>query len=299
MIKRLIKWRQFARLSALLILTAPAFIACDKDEAGVEADSDKPKPTIDNVEIGLNNNEVGVIGSDFHFNVDIVAADKIDIVEVKIVQREGETYAKKWGYEKKWEQHKGAKNTNIHSHFDIPVDATDGIYDFWIIVHDMNGAKLEEKRKITLWSADKLPVNPQVYVFNTFLNGDINATTVKKGEKLFMISRLTGVKDDGKMYMLLINKKHNHRPETVSAIDFNKAIVYDMREHKGIANTSEFVNMDPPGDFLIGAAKDPKGTAISGDKAWESGTYYLAMVYTNTTHNMSTFQYKEIKIDMN
>ncbi|WP_312790008.1 DUF4625 domain-containing protein [Sphingobacterium sp.] len=289
------------KLMLVMFLIVTCFTACKKDNENPGQDTENlPKPKMENLEIGIGNNELGVIGQDLHFNVDVLAGDKIDFVEAKIVQRDNETYKSKWNFTKKWEQYKGAKNTNIHSHFDIPLDAVEGIYDFFVIAHDENGTKTEIKRKITIWSKESLPINPTFYTFNVSLNGDFQASTIKKGQPIYMVSRIDYVKDDGKMYILLINKKHNHKPETIQAIDFSKAIVYDMREHKGMKNTGQTGNVDPlPSQFIIGTDKDPFGNPITGEKSWESGTYYAAIIYTNTTHNMSIFEYKEIKIEMN
>lgn len=281
---------------AVTLLFLTFFASCKKDE---DAGPILPSAALSNIEIGSGNNELGIAGQDFHFNVEILAGDKIDYVEAKIVQRDNESYDDVWSHGKKWTDHKGAKNATIHSHFDIPEDAVEGVYDFLIIVHDENGSVTEEKRQITIWQPENLPINPTFYTFNVSLNDDFDATTIKKGEPIYMVSRLNFVKDDGTMYFLLINKKHNHRPETVDAIDFDKAIVYDMREHKGMELTGQTGNVDPlPTDFIIGSDTDPMGNPITGEKAWESGTYYAAVIYTNTTHNISVFEYKEITIEM-
>src|SRR5688500_2586893 len=70
--------------------------SCNKDD---EAAPTLQKPTIDNVEVGLNNNEIGVAGRDFHINAQILAGDKIENVQIKINQRSGETYSKVWAHE--------------------------------------------------------------------------------------------------------------------------------------------------------------------------------------------------------
>lgn len=107
-------------------------------------------PKIENLEVGLNNNEIGVVGRDFHFNADIIAGDKIEKIQVKILPRSGESYSKVWRHEITWEQYKDARNAHVHEHFMIPGDAAEGKYDFVVIVNDQNGTILEEKRGITI-----------------------------------------------------------------------------------------------------------------------------------------------------
>ncbi|WP_339926389.1 DUF4625 domain-containing protein [uncultured Cyclobacterium sp.] len=119
-----------------------------------------PSPTIDNVEIGLNNDEIGVIGRDFHLNADILAGELIEQVQVQIIPIAGETYESFWKFEITWEEYKGSKNANIHKHFDIPEDAVEGIFDFLIIIKDQNGTSTEEKRSITIYNLENLPVAP-------------------------------------------------------------------------------------------------------------------------------------------
>lgn len=145
------------KVIAVTLLFVATFTACKKDQ---QPDPELAKPTIDNIELGLGNNQIGVIGKDFHFNADILAGDKIENVQVKILPRSGETYAKAWKLEITWDQYKDAKNATVHKHFDIPADATEGKYDFVIIVNDQNGTTLEEKREIIIYKAENLPVDP-------------------------------------------------------------------------------------------------------------------------------------------
>lgn len=284
-----------------VLILASTFSACkkDKDEATPAA------PTLSNLEIGLGNNETAVIGKDFHFNADILAGDKIADVQIKILQRTGETYAKVWQHEIVWDQYAGVKNTNIHKHFDIPADAAEGKYDFIIIVNDQNGAKLELKKSLTLYTEANLPVNPGLSIFNIFANGAryyrngkfIDSTlALKKGDLFNSQVTITNVKGDGKMYLLLINKKHNHRPESVDKIDLSKVIVYDMYEHKGWTATESFSNavVDLSNNSVV--RKFPDLTIGEEGKVWESGNYYFGVVYQNTTYNMGYYHYIEVPV---
>jgi len=137
-------------------LTGMCFTACKKDSG----DNPEPlQPTIQNLEIGINNNQIGVIGKDFHFNADVLVSGKIANVQVKILPRTGETYIKTWSHESTWDTYNDAKNTTVHKHFYIPVDAVEGKYDFVVIVNDQNGSKLEVKKSITIYAEANVPPN--------------------------------------------------------------------------------------------------------------------------------------------
>jgi len=313
-------------ISAIFLLVA-TFTACKKDS---QPGPDPTAPTIDNIEVGLNNNEMGVIGRDFHLNLDIIAGDKIEKVEIKIQQISGESYEKDWSFEISWEDFKGAKNATVHKHFDIPAAAIEGKYDFLIIVHDQNGTKLEEKRKITIYNESNLPIDPKLEEFSVSARSATNRVLyiltrggyrdpvtleygnypvrIGKGEVLSAAATISGTKGDGQIYILLINKKHHHRPESVQAIDFSKAIVIDVFSHEDLVNTQRWshINFERTGfpeisRLLIGGPADnnsPVPGAIDGLKAWESGKYYIGMIYNNTTYNMSMFHYIETAVEL-
>ncbi|MBI0399315.1 MAG: DUF4625 domain-containing protein [Cytophagales bacterium] len=137
-------------LSFMFILSS-----CQED-----AEPNLPSPTIDNLEIGLNNDEIGVIGEDFHLNADILAGELIEQVQIQINPIDEESYDAYWAFELTWEEYKGVRNTNVHKHFDIPEDAVEGVYDFLIIVTDQNGTITEEKRSITIYKEENLPTAP-------------------------------------------------------------------------------------------------------------------------------------------
>ena len=101
---------------------AIALTSCSNDDS----EQEKAIPAIDKIELGLGNNETATIGADFHFNAEVTAADKIENVQVKIVQKSGERYSKVWSHEITWTQYAGAKNPTVHKHFDIPEDAAEG-----------------------------------------------------------------------------------------------------------------------------------------------------------------------------
>lgn len=309
-------------IQATLVALSVIFLSCQDD------DEVKPISIITDIEIGLYNSEIGTIGEDLHFNAEVLAGDLIDTVRVKIQPREGETYPSDWSFEIKWDQYKGTKNATVHKHFDIPEDAVEGTYDFIVIVEDENGTVTEEVRTISIYLAENLPVNPtlvalKIYIYpggdvyeldeGGFVYDEVEDPTILYKDKYFNCqARIGQVKGDGIMYLLLIKKSAEHHPETVDEIDFSKVIVYDVYQHENKEESSSFSNFvaevidDVPTVtrnipyLIIGAEEDNNVPAspITGDIAWESGDYYFAVIYKNTTYNMGVYHYIDFTVSM-
>jgi hypothetical protein len=307
------KNKQLIKPIMLLSLLITVIMGCKKDEI-IDQENEIAKAKLENIELGLGDAGIGIISQDFHFNADIIAGDRIDKVEVRMLQRTGEAYAKPWEYAIVWAQYRSLKNANIHKHFTIPKDAVEGKYDFLITVYDQNGSKLETKRNLALYQQENLPVDPMItqlnltrnwnFIFDIHGKPGIPTEKFQKGDTLSSQAGVSFVKDNGILYMLLIKKSANHNPKTVEEIDFNKAVVFDMYEHKNEKSVYSFSNfLADPNDpfvtlrnipeFIIGAAHDnklPIPNPISGVKAWESGEYNLVVIYKNTTHNKTTYK---------
>jgi hypothetical protein len=306
------------KILVAFLISGFAFTACENDNDN-QTESENAKPTIDKIELGLGNNEIGTIGEDFHFNAEVTAGDKIESVQIKIAQISTEKYSKVWSHEINWPQYAGAKNTTIHKHFDIPTDAPEGKYDFIIIIKDQNGTTLEVKKNLNIYAAGNLPVNPVSSTFTLFKNEDYfyrkgkyykEGDSFKTGDKVMSQVTLTGVKGNGIMYLLLINKNAKHLPESVDQIDFSKVIVYDVFEHTDMAEVGTFSNVpfnasnntflrEMP-ELFIGAQKDNNVPAqdIKGSKAWASGTYVYMVVYKNTTYNINFSQSIDVPVNL-
>lgn len=311
--------QSFLLLSAIALILL--FASCNNDD---DNEIILDIPAIENVEIGTGNNEVGVIGRDFHFEMDVVAGDRIEDIQIRILQRSNGTYSHSWSHEVVWDEYKGIKNTNVHKHFNVPEDAAEGEYDFVIIVNDQNGEVLEDTRNISLILPENLPVDPQVRIFNVYKNGkqgdipfydyydndDFGNETFVKNDTLLSQVNIKNVKGDGIMYLLLIDKALGHYPETVDDIDFSKAIVYDIHQHQGHEEVFTFTNFPYDAEiggyartgpeFVIGGANDynvPDPNPIDGEKAWKNGDYYYGVVYRNTTHDLDFHYYIEFGIE--
>ncbi len=122
-----------------------------------------------------------------------------------------------------------------------------------------------------------------------------------KGDTLTSYIDIQHVKDDGVLYLLLIDKSLNYRPESANNLDFSKVIVADKLEHKGLTETKTFSNYGKQfaqKELVIGSAQDnnsPQGNNLS--KSWKNGDYLLAVIYTNSTNNLSVFHYVDCAID--
>ncbi|MCH7409498.1 DUF4625 domain-containing protein [Belliella sp. DSM 111904] len=309
-IKDLICNNHLTKVVFVLLLTFS--FACNED-----ADIDPVVSIfIENVEIGSGNNGIGIIGRDFHFDMDVEAHHRIDIIEVSIEQRTEETYTEDWSFKITWEEFKGARNTNVHKHFNIPNDAPEGVFDFVIRVSDESGGVHKEIHSIELNSAASLPVDPQVYslMVNKVDQGffyimnrgfvDSELITFSKDEIMNTYIDIRNVKDNGTLYVLIIKKSEQHLPESIDNIDFSKVIVADVLEHVGLEEVTTVNNYigvpgNAPQKLTIGSTMDnhsPEPNPIEDNKAWENGAYYYGVVYTNTTHNMSAFYYFSFNI---
>lgn len=301
------------KLFPLFLLFASAFTACNSDDDN--ATTEVAKPTMTNVEIGSANNKQGVIGRDFHFNADIKAGDKIAAVQLKILPKKGEKYASDWKLELSWAEYVGAKNTTVHKHFNIPNEAPEGKYDFFFIVLDSNGSKLEIKEDFTIVDAANLPTDPLIgrdmisrnenliYHMGTWVEPEL---IFKKNDELTAHAQISQIKGDGILYSVLIKKSANYHPESIDNLDFKKVIVISKVEHKGLASASKISTLQKVNDvwggekIVIGAATDanlPNANPITGEKAWESGVYNWVVLYKNTTYNLNV--YKSMPITIN
>ncbi len=313
-------------LQFLLLPIIPLMLLLHSCDSNDDEEINLISPTVSEVEVGLFNNELGVVGEDFHFNAEFLAGDLLDLVTINIEQREGETYSTDWSFEMVWDKYQGLKNATMHQHFDIPAEAPKGIFDFIITVTDQNGTSSEEVRNIELIDAADFPeVNPHVDVFgvdkinvegtggfnNFYNNGEFrnpDEAFFSTNESIWSSIQIGEIKGDGIMYGLLIKKSHNHKPETLEAIDFSKVIVTEVKEHSGFEEVRTFANSYNTNfnnhymygvPLKIGASEDnnfPEATPITEDIAWESGTYYYGVVYYNFTYLKSAFQYIEFDI---
>lgn len=295
-----------------IALVSGLSVACKKDNQSAH---EAAKPIADNIEIGTGNNKNALRGRDFHLNADVLAGDKISDIQVKILQKSTESYSAPWKFELSWAEFKGVKNTTVHKHFTIPVDAPEGKYDFFFIVLDENGSKLEIKEDFVITDPTNVPVDPQIgrdmisrngqliYYMETWVEKEL---IFKKGDELKAHAQVNGIKGDGVLYSVLIKRSANYHPESVDNLDLNKVIVISKVEHHNLPAASKFATLRQINgvwggeDITIGTTEDfnePKPNLVSGEKSWASGQYDLVFLYKNTTYNRSTFKSFPITVD--
>ena len=295
------------KLFLLFFAATTVFTACDNEE-----NNEVSKPTAENVEIGTANNKRALIGRDFHFNADVTAGDKIADIQLKILPKSGEMYAKDWKLEFKWSEYSGTKNTNVHKHFTIPSDAPEGRFDFYFIVVDQNGTELEIREEITITDPANMPADPLIgrdmlsrnddliYYMETWVEPEL---IFKKNDLLTAHAQVSQIMGDGILYSVLIKKSLNYHPESIDNLDLKKVIVISKVEHTGLAPASKIATLQKINDvwggqsIIIGAEKDAIAAPTTADKSWQSGQYNWVILYKNTTHNLSV--YKSMPITIN
>ncbi|UKT64267.1 DUF4625 domain-containing protein [Pedobacter mucosus] len=278
--------KNFVLLYLFMLITV-LFAACKKDGS---QEPELQKPTASNIEIGTGNNKRGIIGADFHLNADIIAGNQIENVKVVISQKSTETYAASWKFELLWESYKGAKNTTVHKHFTIPLDAPKGKYDFFLIVTDINGTKLEIKEDFNIIAKADLAFNP-TFTFNKATPKENQV--FKKGAFITAYFSVNDVKGEGSLTAVLIKETAKHNPETVSSINLEKAISF------GKSVTSIEPGFGMYNTIAVGAETDMNGSPIKGEKSWESGKYNFVMLYENKGYGISIYKSIPIVIDYN
>lgn len=111
-------------------------------------------PRIVRLEIGEGDRGKVMAGADLHFEADIEAGNRLDVVEIMIRQRVNGTYAQEWSYRMVLETHRGARNAHLHEHADIPAAAAPAVYDFVVVTSDQNGTHAEARRDLTIQASE-------------------------------------------------------------------------------------------------------------------------------------------------
>lgn len=139
----------------ILGVTALFLASCEKEAKPVTPTA---KPTIENVEIGMENSKKAYAESDLHLEAIISSEVGVKSVRVQVIPRH---LGNAWFVDKTylWE---GKKEGELHSHYDIPkkaipAGATEGVYDVIITVTDANNLKISHKDTLTVINDPNLP----------------------------------------------------------------------------------------------------------------------------------------------
>ncbi|WP_166922960.1 DUF4625 domain-containing protein [Flavobacterium poyangense] len=300
-----------AKLFSMFLLFATTFTACSNDDdtapEETKTTTEVIKPIVERLEIGLADNRQGLIGRDFHLGGNITARDRIAAVQIKILPKKGEKYAADWKFELNWTYAAKPKNDMLHKHFDIPKEAPEGKYDFYFIVLDTNGSKLEIKKDLTLVNPANIPADPHFgsnpsdnQINSTPAQSELNFNNLKAGTDQEIIptfekndpfcgrTTIYKIKGDGILYSLLIKKSANYHPESIDNLDFKKVIVLAKKEHKN-SDINSTISTNTFDEITIGNLNDnniPNANPI----AWESGEYEWVVLYKNTTYNLNIYK---------
>lgn len=123
----------------VILAIAIVTISCSKDD-------EVKMPEILEFELGHNNSKTVRAGSDLHIDAEILAENRIDVIEIDI-HYEGEHVKSLriagadhgWEFEISYDKFRGLKNTTFHEDIDVPADARPGEYHFHFKVIDMEG----------------------------------------------------------------------------------------------------------------------------------------------------------------
>lgn len=125
------------KILSVLFATTFLFTSCREEKEIVWIEL--PELTIENVEIGAENNKKAIQDSEFHLEAEIKAEAGIKSVKVQIVSKTP-GYSL-FSFEKDFPEFESKISAEIHEHFDVPKRAKVGEYDVFIIVVDKNNQR--------------------------------------------------------------------------------------------------------------------------------------------------------------
>lgn len=135
--------KRFSFLNQLFLagIIAVLAIGCNKSDDVVV------KPTITNLEIGLENSKKAYAGADLHIGAQVAAQNTLEniVVEIHAATAGG------WEFSEAFTDGiTGAKNAEFHEHIDIPATAAPGSYHIHIKVADRAGNVTEMESDLTI-----------------------------------------------------------------------------------------------------------------------------------------------------
>jgi hypothetical protein len=223
---------------------------------------DHVKPVINNFELGVDNSNIGYIGTDVHAEGEIIAEAKIDKILIKIEPENapGST----WKFETTYTDFYGLKNTDFHEHIEIPVSAKEGLYHFQLTVTDKDGQSTELDKDLELKILNDT-IMPVITVTSK------PASNYNSGHAIKISGTVTDNIGIGNLYIGLVKVNQDLKDENVT--NYNSIT---------LLNTDEFFE---PNDVTfncslnVGNAKDNDDPAKSIN--WESGDYYIIIKAQN------------------
>jgi Domain of unknown function (DUF4625) len=218
------------------------------------------KPVLILEEVGLDDNKIGIIGSDLHVEADITAEGTISAVTVEIHPEGTGT----WEFDSTYTEFSGLKNTTFHKHIVIPVTAEAGDYHLHISVTDMEGNVATAESELELQEPSDA-VTPVLTVTSAPSTGE----TFTTGQTITISGTVTDDIALGGIYIGLVRSGLTLDDSQISSANSITML------HTHSFNTPTSYQFSAT--IIVGAAMDNDITPkdITGEVAWQSGNYYI------------------------
>jgi hypothetical protein len=124
----------------VILFAASTVVSCKKDEAKI--------PEILNFELGHDNSKTVRAGSDLHVEAEVIAQNRIDVIEIDIHYEGVHTKSVRIAHiedDHEWDlsiiygKFRNLKNTTFHEDIEVPFNTKPGEYHFTFTVIDLEG----------------------------------------------------------------------------------------------------------------------------------------------------------------
>ncbi|MBP7210539.1 MAG: DUF4625 domain-containing protein [Bacteroidia bacterium] len=225
------------------------------------------KPVISELELGLSNSKIGIIGSDLHVEAEVTAEAKISKIEVLIHQEDN---SDGWTSDSVYNEFEGLKNTTFHKHIDIPLTVAAGTYCFHFIVTDESGQQSSIEIEDLTIQAPTDAVAPTITITSTptdnqsfsigqtiSISGSVSDDMALGGIYIGLVRVDQALTDanvnDGNTITLL----HNHDFSTPTSYSFSANIVVGAATDNNI--TPKAAIWTPGNYYIVVKSKDSFG----------------------------------------
>lgn len=218
-------------IALLLNVCFFSFSSCSND--------DDNNPQVDLEEVGMENSQEVMAGTDLHIEAQVLAMNLIRSIDIKINKKDGTNVFNKSYTEGKYVN---VKNSEFHEHIDIPLTISGGDYILQFIVTDKNNNIVTKESNLTITDYDGN--HPTVEMVNVGENnnkiGDIGgkiniAAKITAGNKIADIeiefhNTKTGIETSKNLEELGLTDKYKGQ----ISVDFNEDIAIPEECTEGI-----------------------------------------------------------------
>lgn len=245
----------------IFIFSLIFFVACKKPQSLL-------KPEIQLMELGYFDTKTAFVGADFYAEANLFTKAKIKSVSVevypesKLLTKNGNE--QKWLIDSVFAKFDGLVNAVFHEHFDIPLGAEVGVYQFVMTVTDWNGntSTIEEKFELRLSTDTETPVI-------NITQHPVSMQTAIHGTEISISGTITDDIALGKVFVALVRNTQNLTDEEVNVS--NTITLFQTHSFDDPRSISFNASI------IVGAFSDnalpPK--SVNGFYGWQSGEHYL------------------------